>query len=1036
MPIANIQDTTGVEQKLQEILSNGDVDRRLQAIRELFVGILDYDNADQLVSLESAGNAQLPKDAHVAARRDGVTVAYIPLDDAPTNRVNGIVVSAAAKALGNVLADDLLLIFTNRERDQLHIISPDLSGIRPKLQRLVAYRDQLQRTVPQQIANMWDNYGNKSKTLRESIKEAFNVEPVTQDFFGTYSNLFEEAKEKIRGFRPEEADQKQMFTQTLFNRLMFVYFLSRKGWLKFEGNPDYLKALWSSYSPESSAGNFYNTHLRPLFFNGLNNPDVGILSEDEKSLIGDVPFLNGGLFEETNLDNRKDIEIPDTIIEHMLDRLFERFNFTVMESTPYDVEVAVDPEMLGKVFEELVTGRHESGAYYTPRPVVSFMCREAIKAYLEAKDASLDAGAIAQFVDEHDTSALNVAAARRLSSALAEVTVVDPACGSGAYLLGMMQELVELQTTLYDVGVDSKTLYDLKLEIIERNLYGADIDEFAVNITMLRLWLSLAIDYEDDHPEPLPNLDFKILCGDSLLAPNPGTDTGIQGILGRSTDQVQQLDKLDAEYVRTSREPRRGQLRQEIHKLKENIRKSIGEAGATDKVVDWRVEFPGIFGARQGFDIAIANPPYVRQEQIGNNKALLQLQYGDAATLRSDLYCYFYARGLQLLAHGGVHVFVCSNSWLDVEYGARLQEFLLRNSHLRAIYESAVERQFSTADINTVITVLTRTQVNEETAFISLRAEFETAVADSSLQREIRQTKNSLWAAGTNNGKYIGGTWGAKFLRAPDIYHHILQTYADRLVALDELSTIRRGITTGVNNFFLLSEEDLTRWGIEEEFLKPIMTSPQESRSVSIHPDNLPCRLFLCNRSKQSLRGTKALDYIQHGEQLGYHRRKTTSARRRWYDLGTPVPTPILMNKMIDITSHTFLATGEVYANNVLYEIHCPATRNAKICSALNSTLAQLSINTEGRVNFGGGMLELAAYEVKALRVVHPDLMDDVDRGILDNTDWDSLNPSKARFALDSVVFGALGLTQGEQDEIYEGVVGLVTNRKLRAQRR
>ena len=114
-------------------------------IRELFVGILDYDNADQLVSLESAGNAQLPRDAYLAARRDGVTIAYIPLDDAPTNRVNGIVASAAAKALGNILADDLLLVFTNRDRDQLHIISPDLSSSRPKLQRLVAYRDQLQR---------------------------------------------------------------------------------------------------------------------------------------------------------------------------------------------------------------------------------------------------------------------------------------------------------------------------------------------------------------------------------------------------------------------------------------------------------------------------------------------------------------------------------------------------------------------------------------------------------------------------------------------------------------------------------------------------------------------------------------------------------------------------------------------------------------------------------------------------------------------------------------------------------------------------
>ena len=266
MPIANIQDTTGVEQKLQEILSSTDVDRRLQAIRELFVGILDYDTADQLVSLESAGNAQLPKDAYLAARRDGVTVAYIPLDNADTNRVNGIVVSATAKALSNALVDDLLLVFTNRGRDQLHIISPDLSGSRPKLKRLVAYRDQLQRTVPQQIANMWDNYGNNGKTLREAIKEAFNVEPVTNDFFETYRKLFEDAKENIKGFGTgeHEEDQKHLFTQTLFNRLMFVYFLSRKGWLKFKGDPDYLKALWSDYDPRSSTGSFYLTRLRDV----------------------------------------------------------------------------------------------------------------------------------------------------------------------------------------------------------------------------------------------------------------------------------------------------------------------------------------------------------------------------------------------------------------------------------------------------------------------------------------------------------------------------------------------------------------------------------------------------------------------------------------------------------------------------------------------------------------------------------------------------------------------------------------------------
>ena len=150
------------------------------------------------------------------------------------------------------------------------------------------------------------------------------------------------------------------------------------------------------------------------------------------------------------------------------------------------------------------------------------MCREVLKGYLQSRGGSLSEDAIRAFVDDHDTSGLSPLNAPEIGQALVDVTVIDPACGSGAYLLGMMQELVELRTELYnaDLGLDSKDLYDLKLQIIERNLYGVDIDPFAVNIAMLRLWLSLSIEYEDPgDPPSLPNLDFKIVCGDSL----PGT---------------------------------------------------------------------------------------------------------------------------------------------------------------------------------------------------------------------------------------------------------------------------------------------------------------------------------------------------------------------------------------------------------------------------------------------------------------------------------------------------------------------------------
>ena len=359
MPIANTQDAREVEQSLQIILTESDTQARIRAIRSLFTETLDYYHADSKVSLHNVGNHQLPAEAHLIARRDGVSVVYVSLDSADTNRVTGAVASSAAKALGNVIADNLLLLFTSRDNDQLHFINPDLSGSRPKLQRIVAYRDQPQRTTVQQIANMWNSYDKLGKTVREAIAIAFSVEPVTTDFFKAYDALFKNAKDQIDGFgnTETEQDQKHIFTQTLFNRLMFVYFLSRKGWLKFQDSADYLNALWQDYNPETACADFYTTRLRPLFFSGLNNPDSKDLTVGLSTLIGKVPFLNGGLFDETDLDKRDGIAVPDAIIHQILTELFDRFNFTVMESTPYDVEVAVDPENLFTIYSGLVLRR-------------------------------------------------------------------------------------------------------------------------------------------------------------------------------------------------------------------------------------------------------------------------------------------------------------------------------------------------------------------------------------------------------------------------------------------------------------------------------------------------------------------------------------------------------------------------------------------------------------------------------------------------------------------------------------------------------
>ena len=664
MPVSS-EDALKVEGHIERIF-DADPRDRAEAIRRLFVEVLDFHgNAGQVNLAGAAAGVALPETAWRVAHLDGVQVLYIALDTSETDRVRKTDAAAAARLIAEQLAtDDLLLVFTNTSASELHVILPDLTAAQPSLRRMTIEAGSRQRTAFEQIAGIYQEDG--PYPVRQALEEAFNVERVTRDFFREYRRIFEAAKELVSGLESDE--ERHLYVQTLFNRLMFVHFLSRKGWLTFNEDKNYLRALWQDYKASPGETNFHRDRLRRLFFDRLGNPESQSRNYPD---IGKVPFLNGGLFEETIRDQHPGVTVPDEAIEPLLFELFDRFNFTVMESTPLDVEVAVDPEMLGKVFEELVTGRHDSGSYYTPRTVVSFMCREALKGYLEGRETGLDAEAIRAFVDEQRTKGIiGIAAARKVAEALSEVTVVDPACGSGAYLLGMMQELVELQTTLFKAGADPKSLHALKLEIIERNLHGVDNDGFAVNIAMLRLWLSLAI--EDEPPiDPLPNLNFKIVCGDSLLGPDP---SGLS--LDRVTIEKSGLGHLKAKYLRESNGDAKKRLRDEIDAAREKVRADLGGIAVPEDVIDWRVEFAEVFASSGGFDIAIANPPYERQEQISNHKTTLKSLYPDVYTGTADYYVYFYNRAIQSLCSGGVLVFVSSNKYMRAGYGKKLRAHL------------------------------------------------------------------------------------------------------------------------------------------------------------------------------------------------------------------------------------------------------------------------------------------------------------------------------------------------------------------------
>ncbi len=591
----------------------------------------------------------------------------------------------------------------------------------------------------------------------EQWNTAFDVERVTRDFFKDYKDIFYQVEKQITGIPKEHI---HMFTQSLFNRLLFLKFLERKQWLDFDRN-----YLFNKFEKLKKKSNYYEHFLLLLFFQGLNRKHPGAqITDAVREQIGSVPYLNGGLFEESIAWNERKAKIPNEVFSLIFDELFNKYNFTVMESTPLDVEVAVDPEILGKVFEELVIERNERGAFYTPRQSVSAMCRNALKAYLSTKweevfraepvdytiplkvdrkgqqdinDLLIESQErehqrrIRRFVDEGIVD-FTVDECKKIINWLDHVKINDPAIGSGAFHVGMLHELVRLYRLIFPGAKQSaKSDYELKLQIIQNNLYGADIDEFAVNIAHLRLWLTLAVDYPTqfetrEHFEreiksipPLPNLYFKIRTGDSLLEKvgNIHFESEQQELAAQSPEILKMIRTLrmkkedffghrkpEGTFIGTTDEEKH-RLKKEIAELERDllrtflsltarVKKHTRKNGTlverevftendirNCKSIIWAVHFSEIFDESQGegnfgFDIQIANPPYGLKTDEG--KELYKLG-------SKDSYGAFCAMAIQKLKPNGILCFIQSDTWQTIKTHKPLRRLILDNAKVLSL---------------------------------------------------------------------------------------------------------------------------------------------------------------------------------------------------------------------------------------------------------------------------------------------------------------------------------------------------------------
>lgn len=561
----------------------------------------------------------------------------------------------------------------------------------------------------------------------ENIKDAFSVERLNKDFFNGYKERYVKFLKHINDDTKENRD----YVKKLLGRLVFLQFLQKKGWMGVPANQQgwnggdkfYLNHLIERYEGNDR---LLSDVLEPLFFNTLNERRTNDLADPRLGDNVKIPYLNGGLFDKDELD-KKDIDFPYDYFKELMD-FFAMYNFTIDENDPEDSEIGIDPEMLGHIFENLLEDNKDKGAFYTPKEIVQYMSKESVAQYLKSNTPEELHTAIDSLIKQRVVEPIlqNKENARLVNKALSVVKVCDPAIGSGAFPMGVLNVLFDCRHLLYGfIGKNEDFSYaKVKRDIIQNNIYGVDIEKGAVDIARLRFWLALVVD--ENEPQPLPNLDYKIMCGDSLLHRFP-LDVPFQNVLKDYNQKNGTRYTLDDyrqwvyDYTDISDHAQKDDFRQRIEDIKhafktelsdkekgkiakvrgtiknlemddlfggkkkenekkikalqkelkalEQQREEIESNKIYDQAFEWRFEFPALLdedGNFMGFDIVIGNPPYIQLQADNGKLSKLYYNKGFKSFFKTgDIYCLFFEMGNRLLKYNGVLSYINPNTWLQ-----------------------------------------------------------------------------------------------------------------------------------------------------------------------------------------------------------------------------------------------------------------------------------------------------------------------------------------------------------------------------------
>lgn len=631
---------------------------------------------------------------------------------------------------------------------------------------------------------------------------------IAEEFKEIYSNQDETHKtvlEKV--FKRNIDGNMKMSSQGLFNlseheaELLSDCFVGTKYDMPWgSGDRTFIRGLFN-FCIENTNKNFFNDYLEPFFYEALNKKRK---HHYYKRFNCKIPFLNGGLFEPIEGYHWRDVdfEIPNDIFSNEKEKgrdadgildIFDRFNFTMNEAEPLEKEVAVDPEMLGKIFENLldVSDRKSKGAFYTPREIVHYMCQESLINYL-VNEVNVPYDDMKEFILYGEIirdadNRKNVGYSKgftikqsifdnivKIDKALENVKLADPAVGSGAFPLGMLNEIVRARNNIteYIIRKDNegffgrrygeefirkwRSPYEMKMKTIKNSIFAVDIEPSAVDIAKLRLWLSVVVDQEIDEvnpePHPLPNLDCNIMVGNSLIDEFEGIQLFDKTILTRENDKkegsdyiidksmqmsmlidhtdemLKEMFELQDRYFEEDNEENKRELKKKIDDIRDDlIRYKLQKDGNTEGLKRyeeslknktrpyfiWELEFAKVFKDNGGFDIVIGNPPYVNNEAMAKEEKEYYKSKYIALSGHYDLYVVFYEKGFSLLKNKGILSYITSNKWFAQKYGYGIRRLFLANRIIK-ILDFGNTKIFSTATVDTEITVVQKITTYKE----------------------------------------------------------------------------------------------------------------------------------------------------------------------------------------------------------------------------------------------------------------------------------------------------------------------------------